>query len=162
MMTSQPCPCGSKLDYSACCGRYHSSAAVPETAEALMRSRYSAYVLNNSRYLLATWSANTKPNAIDFSKDTAVWQALEIHKTQKGGAQDSKGVVEFKAYFLQDGEQQVLHEISRFQKLGGRWFYLDGIIKTLGKTTGSTVNLGKNAACPCGSGKKFKRCCGAG
>jgi SEC-C motif-containing protein len=155
------CLCGSGQGYSQCCGLYHSGNSLPATAEALMRSRFTAYALRNAEYLCATWDSGKCPDNIDFSRETAVWQRLEIVDTKKGGPQDDKGVVEFKAYYLQDDEECVLHEVSRFIKKEGRWFYLDGVIKSLGKIS-ATVNLGKNAPCPCGSGKKFKRCCGAG
>ena len=70
-------------------------------------------------------------------------------------------MVAFKAFYNQDGEEHVMNEISRFTKTNGRWFYLDGVIKSMGKVDLQT-NQGKNALCSCGSGKKFKRCCGAG
>jgi SEC-C motif-containing protein len=155
------CLCGSGIRYSQCCGMYHRSEAIPATAEALMRSRFTAYAQRNADYLRNTWDSGKCPDTIDFSRETAVWQRLEIVDTKKGGPQDDKGLVEFKAYYRENGEECVLHEVSRFIKKEGRWLYLDGVIKSLGKI-GATVNLGKNALCPCGSGKKFKRCCGAG
>jgi SEC-C motif-containing protein len=154
------CLCGSGFGYDQCCRQYHDAEAFPVTAEALMRSRFTAYVLRHADYLRATWDSGKCPTDIDFSHETAVWQRLEIVDTKKGGPQDDKGLVEFKAFYLQEGEACVLHEVSRFIKKDGRWLYLDGVIKSLGKI-GATVNLGKNAPCPCGSGKKFKRCCGA-
>jgi SEC-C motif-containing protein len=125
-----------------------------------MRSRFTAYALHNAQYLLDTWDATVRPGLIDFSKETAQWHRLEISNTKKGGAKDAKGIVEFKAYYLQDGEEFVLNEISQFIRRAGGWFYLDGLIKSIGKV-GLQTNLGKNAPCSCGSGKKFKRCCGA-
>ncbi len=154
------CICGSGLNYPDCCGRFHSGAAQPATAEALMRSRFSAYAKRDVDYLLATWDTPKRPASIDFSKETAVWQKLSIVSTKKGGAQDSKGIVEFKAYYLQDGEDHFMHEISRFVKTNARWLYLDGVIKAAGKLNANN-NSGKNAPCACGSGKKFKRCCGS-
>ncbi|MEC4747470.1 YchJ family protein [Methylomicrobium sp. Wu6] len=158
--STELCLCGSGIMYNQCCGLYHNSETCPATAEALMRSRFTAYALHNADYLRKTWDSGKCPDTIDFSRETAVWQRLDVLDTKKGGPQDDKGVVEFKAYYLQDGEECVLHEVSRFIKKEGHWLYLDGVIKSLGKI-GATVNLGKNAPCPCGSGKKFKRCCGA-
>jgi SEC-C motif-containing protein len=152
------CLCGSGFSYGECCGPHHDSAAFPSTAEALMRSRFTAYALRNADYLRNTWDSGKCPDTIDFSRETAVWQRLEVVDAKKGGPLDDKGIVEFKAYYQQDGEDCVLHEVSRFIKKEGRWYYLDGVIKSLGKI-GATINLGKNAPCPCGSGKKFKRCC---
>jgi len=155
------CRCGSGIEYAQCCGPFHSGEKKPVTAEALMRSRFTAYALHNADYLLATWDAAVRPELIDFSKEKVDWQRLEIGNTKKGGAKDTKGVVEFKAYYLQDGEEYVMNEISQFVKRAGGWFYLDGLVKSIGKV-GLQTNLGKNAPCSCGSGKKFKRCCGAG
>lgn len=160
MEKMKDCLCGSGQKYDQCCGLYHSESSLPATAEILMRSRFTAYAQRNADYLRATWDSGKCPENIDFSRETAIWQRLEIVDTKKGGPQDDKGMVEFKAFYLQDGEECVLHEVSRFIKKEGRWLYLDGVIKSLGKIS-ATVNLGKNAPCPCGSGKKFKRCCGA-
>jgi SEC-C motif domain protein len=154
------CLCGSKLVYGECCQPFHTSEKIPVTAEALMRSRYTAYALHNAAYLQATWDATKRPERIDFSKENIDWLRLEVTETKKGGAKDNKGLVTFKAYYRQDDEEHVMNEISRFTKHDGQWFYLDGVIKSIGKISGQ-VNLGKNAPCPCGSGKKFKRCCGA-
>ena len=79
---------------------------------------------------------------------------------KKGASTDTKGIVEFKAYYNKDGEEHVLHEVSRFVRTNGRWLYLDGMVKPAGGLI-RQLNEGKNAPCPCGSGKKFKRCCGA-
>jgi SEC-C motif-containing protein len=155
-----PCLCGSTLAYGDCCQLFHSAKQLPETAEALMRSRYTAYILQDGAYLQATWDATKRPESIDFSRENIKWLRLEITETKKGGAKDSKGLVTFKAYYIQDGEEHIMNEISRFTKQAGRWFYLDGVIKSIGKV-GLQTNLGKNAPCACGSGKKFKRCCGA-
>ena len=125
-----------------------------------MRSRFTAYALQNAAYLMDTWDATERPKAIDFSRENIDWQRLEIIAVKKGGLKDSKGMVEFKAYYLEDGEEHAMHEISRFTKINGRWFYLNGAVKSIGKP-GQQTNQGKNAPCPCGSGKKFKRCCGA-
>lgn len=159
MDQEQSCLCGSGLDYQHCCELYHNGEKVPQIAEALMRSRFTAYAMHNGNYLQATWDVSKCPEQIDFSKDTAEWQRLEIVNLKKGSMNDDKGVVEFKAYYLLDGEEYVMNEISRFKKVAGRWFYLDGVVKSIGKVN-QTSNLGKNALCSCGSGKKFKRCCG--
>ena len=154
------CPCCSQLPYSQCCQPFHCNATLPSSALALMRSRYSAYTLRDIDYLLATWDVSSRPKAIDFSKEDIIWQGLEIISVKKGNAADNKGVVTFKAFYEQQGEAHVMTEISRFVKLKGRWFYFDGVIKSIGKVAGQ-VHEGKNAPCACGSGKKFKRCCGA-
>jgi SEC-C motif-containing protein len=155
------CLCGSGLAYLECCGQFHNGDKTPATAEGLMRSRFTAYALRNTEYLMATWDATTRPKAIDFSKETAEWLRLIIEMVKKGGPKDSKGLVEFKAFYRQDGVEQVMSETSRFTKQAGRWFYLGGVVKLIGNAN-QQINEGKNAPCSCGSGKKFKRCCGAG
>ena len=125
-----------------------------------MRSRYTAYAQHNIAYLQDTWDVAGRPKSIDFSRENISWLRLELTDIKKGGIKDKKGVVAFKAFYSQDGEERVMNEISRFTKINGRWFYLDGVIKSIGKV-GMDINQGKNAPCFCGSGKKFKRCCGA-
>lgn len=153
------CRCGSNLHYDLCCRPFHESLKKPITAESLMRSRFTAYVMQNESYLLKTWGAAKRPEEIDFSKENSEWTKLEILKTKKGGEKDSKGLVEFKAYYSQEGEEYVMNEISRFIKSSGRWLYLDGMVKSVRKVDEQS-RQGKNAPCSCGSGKKYKRCCG--
>ena len=159
MNTDTHCLCGSELNYQDCCRLYHEGEKIPSTAEILMRSRFTAYAMQKGGYLIETWASNKRPEKINFEKEDAQWQRLEIINTKKGLAKDSRGIVEFKAYFLSKGMPSVMNEISRFTKTGGRWFYLDGQVKSVGLINKSH-NQGKNAACSCGSGKKFKRCCG--
>jgi SEC-C motif domain protein len=158
--TRSLCPCGSGVDYSQCCHPYHSGEKLPLTAEALMRSRFSAYALDNTTYIVSTWAGSVKPEKIDFSKEPIEWTHLEIIGAKKGGVKDSKGIVEFKAFYTQNNEELALYETSRFIKTNGRWLYLDGVVKSVGKIIPQS-NEGKNAPCSCGSGKKYKRCCGA-
>jgi len=121
-----------------------------------MRSRFVAFCLQNADYLLSTWDISTRPEKIDFSNDNTQWIRLEITNTQKGLATDNEGIVGFKAYYAMDGQEAVMEETSRFRKIAGRWFYQDGVVKFAEKPQ-STHS--KNSLCPCGSGKKFKRCC---
>ena len=127
-----------------------------------MRSRFVAYAQKNEAYLLATWDDNSKkkPESIDFSREGEVnWTGLDMVQCKKGGEKDKKGIVEFKAHYHLEGEPHTMHEISRFIKKDSRWFYLDGLVKSVSRAN-QQVNEGKNRPCPCGSGKKFKRCCG--
>jgi SEC-C motif-containing protein len=157
--SSDNCLCGSDINYSQCCYLLHSGEKQAHTAESLMRSRFTAYAMQNGRYLLQTWEASTRPELVDFSKETSVWNSLDIVRTKKGLAEDKKGIVEFKAFFTQEGIEQVMNEISRFVKVQGCWFYLDGKVKSVANAK-MKVNQGLNAPCRCASGKKFKRCCG--
>lgn len=123
---SNPCPCGSNLAYNQCCRPYHDGKAAP-TAVALMRSRYSAYTLRNGAYLHRTWHGSTRPNKKSLLQlPPTEWLGLEIVRTEAGGTQDERGMVEFIARY-QEGEQtDALHESSRFVKEAGRWYYVDG------------------------------------
>ena len=159
--TPTNCLCGSGIAYDQCCGLFHSGEKLPTTAEALMRSRFTAYAKDYTEYIQATWDAATRPDKQKLSDENLAWQKLEIIDTKKGGIADNKGIVEFKAFYLNNNEDYMLHEVSRFVKTNDRWFYVDGVVKKVGKII-QQVNQGKNTPCPCGSGKKFKRCCGAG
>lgn len=120
------CPCGTGLIYGECCARFHRGAAAP-TAEALMRSRYSAFAAGDESYLLASWHPSTRPAALDLD-DGVRWRRLDIVRTEAGGPFDRTGVVEFAARFVEaDGERGMLRETSRFVREEGRWTYLDGV-----------------------------------
>jgi SEC-C motif-containing protein len=159
--TPTSCLCGSGIGFDQCCGPFHSGDKFPVTAEALMRSRFTAYALDNTDYILATWDATSRPKKQQLSDESLGWQKLEIIDTKKGGMDDNKGIVEFKAFYMNNGEDYMLHEVSRFIKKNDHWLYVDGVVKKVGKII-QQLNQGKNAPCPCGSGKKFKRCCGTG
>ena len=121
-----PCPCGSGLNYAACCARWHVGDLYLQApnAEALMRSRYSAFVMELGNYLLQTWHPDTRP-AQPLQFDTGVrWLGLDVRE-QRGTGEHS-AVVEFVARSKLGGRASRLHETSRFVREGGRWFYLDG------------------------------------
>ena len=143
------CPCNSGKDYSACCGPYHNGEAAP-TPEALMRSRYSAFALENAEYLLATWHKDYRPQTLEFAADTR-WTGLDI---LGAGSDGDTGRVHFIATFNEAGEWLLLEEKSRFERLDGRWYYLAG------ETDFRSPDVGRNDPCLCGSGKKWKKCCG--
>ncbi|WP_031074229.1 YchJ family protein [Streptomyces sp. NRRL S-118] len=120
-----PCPCGPGTAYEACCGRFHAGRATAPTAEALMRSRYSAFVVRDEPYLLRTWAARTRPGAVDF--DPAMrWTGLEIVDRTDGTLFHTTGTVTFVARYTHGGEPGALHERSRFEKEDGAWVYVDG------------------------------------
>lgn len=127
MTPEQPCPCGSGQDYAACCGRYLDTGEHPVTAEALMRSRYTAYYLDREDYLLDSWHPSTRPGRLSLADDRqSQWIGLKILETGAGGALDTEGTVEFVARHKRNGKAQRLHEVSRFVRENGRWYYLDG------------------------------------
>ena len=125
---SAPCPCGSGDAFGGCCGPVIAGADAP-TAERLMRSRYTAFVIGDAAYLAQSWHPRTRPDDIDIDPDL-VWTGLEIVDAEAGGADDSTGLVEFAASWRQGSGAEpgvgVLHERSRFVRLRGRWHYLDG------------------------------------
>ncbi|KUH39165.1 MULTISPECIES: YchJ family protein [Streptomyces] len=120
-----PCPCGSAAAYGQCCGRFHSGVERAPTAERLMRSRYSAFVVRDEGYLLRTWAAATRPRSVDFDPETR-WTGLEVLDTTDGTLFHTTGTVTFAAHYTHAGEPGALRERSRFEKDGGAWVYVDG------------------------------------
>lgn len=150
-LSSKPCPCGSKKAFKDCCGLYIEHKKTAPNAEALMRSRYTAYTLSDEDYLLSTWHPSTRPMNLGLAdRSSQQWQQLNILFTEQGQNMDSQGVVAFIASYIENSVSQHLCEKSRFEKINGCWFYLDG----------EMFAVSKNGPCPCDSGKKFKRCCG--
>jgi SEC-C motif domain protein len=125
---STVCPCGSGRSYADCCGPLHDGTARAGTAVALMRSRFSAFARGRADYLLTSWHPSTRPARLDL--DHAIsWRRLQIVDTEAGGADDTVGVVEFRAQYEQDGKRHILHERSRFRRgRDGSWQYIDGDI----------------------------------
>ena len=124
MKAPADCPCGSGKPYAACCGPLHFGQFSAFTAEALMRSRYSAYVLKFEDYLLATWHPTTRPSELDIEADGTKWLGLAVRRHQQ--QDDSHATVEFVARYRIAGRGHRLHELSRFVREDGRWYYLDG------------------------------------
>lgn len=126
------CPCRSTADalpFDRCCGRFHAGPlylAAP-TAEALMRSRYSAFVKDRLDYLLATWHTSTRPASLDANPAGTKWLGLEIKRAISIDADHA--TVEFVARHKRDGRAERLHELSRFVREEGRWFYVDGDLR---------------------------------
>jgi SEC-C motif-containing protein len=152
-MTSSLCPCGSALPFSACCGPILENHALAETAEALMRSRYTAFVQKHEPHILASWHARTRPKSLNFDDHPVVWLGLQIHDRQEGAASDSSGTVDFTTSYLENGQLCRLREKSEFLKEDGLWFYLRGECQI------KKEKVERNQPCPCGSAKKFKKCC---
>jgi SEC-C motif-containing protein len=144
------CPCGSGAPHERCCGPWLDGAAAP-TAEALMRSRYSAHVLGRIDYLMATWDApDADAAAVEKWARESEWLGLEIVSA-------AESTVEFRArYRDKAGVEHVHHERSRFRRREGRWVYVDGAAVPAARAAAP----GRNDPCPCGSGKKYKKCHG--
>ncbi|MET9433812.1 YchJ family protein [Streptomyces sp. NPDC006551] len=120
-----PCPCGLAASYGECCGRFHAGTAAAPTAELLMRSRYSAFVVRDEPYLLRTWAPATRPGEVDFDPSMR-WTGLEIRDTTDGSAFHQAGTVTFVARYTHGGAPGSLHERSRFARHEGAWVYVDG------------------------------------
>ncbi len=118
------CSCGKQQDYALCCGRYHAGNAAPD-AETLMRSRYCAYVLALEPYLLATWHHGTRPAQLQLAAgEKTQWLGLDIKRQQATGPDCA--TVEFVARYKTGGRAQRMHEVSRFVRENGLWYYVDG------------------------------------
>lgn len=120
-----PCPCGSGKPFDACCGPLIEGGEAAASAEALMRSRYSAYVLQREDYLFATWHASRRPVSLDLAVEVPPkWLGLDVRRHERQDADHA--LVEFIARYKVGGRAHRLHETSRFLREEGRWFYVDG------------------------------------
>lgn len=120
------CPCGSGLPYADCCGPLHRGESDAPTAEALMRSRFSAFAVDDTDYLLRSWHSSTRPARLRLDPGQR-WTRLEIVGTDRGGLLDSAGTVQFRAHYRDGGRPGTLAEHSRFVREAGRWVYLDAL-----------------------------------
>lgn len=150
-MTAVQCPCGSGLTYGQCCEPCHLGRAAA-SPQALMRSRYSAFVLELEEYLRLSWHASTRPEGPLLAKGTR-WTGLQVLDHSESGDQ---GEVAFVATFQEANSKDwyQLQERSWFLREDGHWQYLEGNANWL------LLKPGRNDVCPCGSGRKFKKCCG--
>jgi len=122
------CPCGSNKNYTDCCGRYLGGGEAAPTAEALMRSRYTAYTLGREDYLLATWHHSTRPASLELAAEPrSKWLGLEVKRHEQQDAEHA--IIEFVARYKVGGRAHRLHEISRFVREAGQWSYVDGDIE---------------------------------
>ena len=143
------CCCGSGKKYSDCCQRYHLKHCYPDNCLALMRSRFSAYALGGlGQYLFETWCPTVQVNlsVSELQQSDIDWTSLTI-------LDHGHDWVEFVAWYRNADGFDYLHERSKFIQIDGRWLYQTGQIFE------HMIKLGRNDACPCGSGKKFKKCC---
>ena len=148
-MTPALCPCQSGNSYSECCQPLHAGAPA-SSPEALMRSRFSAFALGNADYVKKSWHRSTRPATLSLDEGER-WVGLSVIDATQNGDQ---GSVHFKAISRDSEGFSVLEETSRFVQENGHWFYVDGIPQVF------PLKPGRNDPCPCGSGNKFKKCCG--
>ena len=161
---SDLCPCGSGKPFDQCCGPVLAGAPAA-TPEALMRSRYTAYVKRNYLHLRRSLS---KEQQADFSEkdarewaESSEWLGLEVAGTEGGAETDQEGAVDFVARFKTAGEERKHVEKARFIREDGRWVYAGMIVPKAEPVRREAPKVGRNDPCPCGSGKKFKKCCGS-
>ena len=164
MKNEENCPCNSGKTYGACCGPILDGLVRAETAEQLMRARYSAYVTEHIAFL-KTSATKAVQDEFDEQASTnwsraARWHGLEILRTEKGQASDTTGVVEFRAIYTANNEFCNHHEVAKFVKEADGWKFEDGELVGETPITRDQPKVGRNDPCPCGSGKKYKKCCG--
>ncbi len=159
------CPCGSNKAYRLCCELFVSGAKLPATPEALMRSRYTAFTQANMDYIANTMQGVVKDQFnVEKSKQWAqhvTWLGLDVINVTPVTEQDEKGFVEFVARYRFQNKTENIHERSEFHKHNGRWLYVNGEPGSATAQHRTADKIGRNDPCPCGSGKKYKKCCGA-
>ena len=160
-MIISTCPCGSEQAYLSCCGMFIEQQELPKTPEQLMRSRYTAYTMADIDYISKTMR---EPAALNFDPistrkwaEQAQWLNLEVIQSYVDPKNSYRGFVEFKAYYHLANQDHCLHELSEFHLQDGQWYYVDG--KSVSKTP-NKIKVSRNDPCICGSGKKYKKCCG--
>lgn len=165
MAENDLCPCGSGKEYGSCCEPIIRGTEKALTAEALMRARYSSYVKQEIDFIINSCEEGEKIADIDrkATEDWAknsVWHGLKILRTEKGTESDDEGVVEFEAlYTAKGGLRDIHHETGYFKKVNGEWLYSVGEVRPM-TVVREGAKIGRNDPCPCGSGKKYKKCCG--
>lgn len=157
------CPCASQAEYANCCEPII-QGQVAETAEQLMRARYTAYTQVDMDFIEKTHDPKTrkKTNMAENKAwaEQTKWEGLEIVSTEKGGPEDSWGKVEFRANYQAGKDMGTHHEISEFNKKDGQWFFTEGKQPASHQIVNTGPKVGRNDPCVCGSGKKYKKCCG--
>ncbi len=163
-MKETKCPCESGKEYAECCEPIIKGKVKASTAEALMRARYTSYVNHEINFIADSCVKEDEENEIDLEETRAwseesTWHGLQILRTEKGKENDDEGIVEFTATYTRKGLRDVHKEQAHFTKKSGEWLYDAGnLIPTTIVREGEKV--GRNDPCPCGSGKKYKKCCG--
>lgn len=160
------CPCGSGRSHAHCCGPFVDGGAEPATAEALMRARYTAHTLADIDYIVRTHDPAGREDidreATRRWAERAEWLGLELLRTEAGGPGDAAGTVEFVAHFRERGERRRHHEVAEFRRdEDGHWRFVDGQPPQPATVRRASPRVGRNDPCPCGSGRKYKKCCGA-
>ncbi len=158
------CPCGSDRIYSDCCEPLITGSLAAPTAEALMRARYSAFVKGKVPFIFETTHPDQRSHyskqEIEAWSRNSQWQGLTIIATEEGGPEDEAGIVEFVAAYAEQGRPVRHHEIAQFRRLEGLWYFYDAQTPPSRPVVRDRPKVGRNEPCPCGSGLKYKKCCG--
>ncbi|OGV55932.1 MAG: hypothetical protein A2X49_08075 [Lentisphaerae bacterium GWF2_52_8] len=158
------CPCGSGISLQECCQPLIKGERKARTALELLRSRYTAYAKAEVDYVLATTHPSQRnegdeKTVRDWAK-SATWHGLEIVEADAGNEGDSEGKIEFIARYTEKNIPQEHHELALFKKEEGEWFFYDARILPHKPFIRTQPKIGRNEPCSCGSGKKYKKCCG--
>lgn len=159
------CPCGTGQPYGECCQPIINGARPASTAEQLMRARYCAYTQVEMDFLQASLhpdrrNDNDGAGARDWAENST-WHGLEIVATQAGGVDDQHGQVEFVATYTHEDKEQAYHEVAEFERVDGNWYFREGSPGVRKPIVREEPKIGRNDSCPCGSGRKYKKCCGS-
>jgi len=158
------CPCTSGRPFAECCQPILTGAQQPGSPEALMRARYTAYATGAHDFIrdshVPSGRHEVNLNSVREWSEAAEWSGMDIVRVEGGGPADDEGLVEFRARYALNGEELEHHEIATFSREDGQWFFVDGQEprKEPFRRTGRKVK--PNEPCPCGSGSKYKKCCG--
>jgi len=159
------CPCNSGRPYADCCEPVVTATRPAATAEELMRARYSAYARGAIEYIISSTLPDRRvecdEKAIRQWSQNSDWTSFEIVSTEGGGVGDKEGKVEFIACYTEDRMKKTLHETGSFRRAGpdGAWYYVEGTVHPPQPFVRGEDKVNRNDPCPCGSGKKYKKCC---
>ncbi len=158
------CPCGSGLAYTDCCEPIITGARHAETPEALMRARYTAYTKVETDFLFHSLHpdhrADHDEEGVRAWASGSEWHSLEIVECEDGGADDDTGRVQFACEYTYEGKRRRHHEDAEFERQDGKWYFVNGGPVKTRPFVREEPKVGRNDPCPCGSGKKYKKCCG--
>ena len=163
MQEFSSCPCCSGQEFTNCCKTIITGDKVAQSPLELMRSRYTAHVCKDMAHIIKTMRSKAlklfdKEKTQEEWFDQCEWTKLEIIDAPDINKNSKDGIVEFKAYYNFQGAEHILHERSKFIKLGNQWYYVAGQNKK--PQIENNNKVGRNDNCICGSGKKYKKCCG--
>jgi len=160
------CPCGSGRPPGECCARFIDGGERARTAEELMRARYTAHTRVDLDFIACTHDPASRDDidreATRRWAERAEWLGLEVLRTEDGGSEDDTGVVEFVAHYRERGDRRRHHEVATFRRDdNGDWLFVDAQVPEPATVRRDGPRVGRNDPCPCGSGRKYKKCCGA-